>query len=107
MKIDVFWVWFIAFGVALLFQNYFTVKKTDWDVSYTFTTDSMDYIGYGQQSITCSGDNMTWTTLRTWLEQNIQRENVDNSLQVVVLAAHKGESNRFWHPFWKALSNSA
>ncbi len=103
MKIDMFGLWFGAFMVCLITQNHFTFKKVSWNVSYTYTTDSMDYIAYGQQSIISENSDLDWSSVRKFLGEDIMyNNNNDEQVHVVILAANKFDCNRFWRPFWKA-----
>ena len=105
MKIDMFWVWMVVIGLTFLFQQNFTEKKTTWDVSYTYTTNSMDFIAYGQLSLTSPGSTLPWIAARKWAEDNLERENMVNEKPtVVILAIHKDTDERFFMPFWKHLN---
>ncbi|MDH4319906.1 MAG: hypothetical protein OEV73_00255 [Desulfobulbaceae bacterium] len=99
MKIDVFWVWLAAFILVVLFQNYCTIKKSSLDVSYTWTTSKMDFIVYGQQSLTCDGDDVSWAVIRDFLAKDINNNQSEDAI-VTVLAVHKYDTSRYWHPFW-------
>ena len=102
MKIDMVLVWMAAFFVVVLFQNFFTVKKTDWDVSYEYTTDKMDYIAYGQKIVTVTKESdLDWASLRDWLADNVDGAKNGGPVVVAVLGTNKRESNRYWRPFWQ------
>ncbi len=102
MKIDMVLVWMVAFIAVMMFQNYFTVKKTEWDVSYSYTTESMDYIAYGQKVVTVtSSSGLDWASLRAWLADNVDGAKNGDTVIVTVLGTNKRESDRYWRPFWK------
>jgi|GEM_PF-2525847 len=103
MKIDVLWFWVAAFCLALVIQNFFTVKESEWDVSYTYTNDSMDYIAYGQTVLTCKGDTITWVGIKKFIETDVLN-GVEESPNATVLAVHRRDVNRYWRPFWKEFA---
>lgn len=104
MKFDMVWVWMAAFMAVMLFQNFFTVRKTDWDISYTYTTDAMEYIAYGQKVVTVtSSSDLDWASLRAWLADEIKETKGEKSAIVTILGTNKRDSTRYWRPFWKAV----
>ena len=105
MSIDMFWVWLAVIASTFIFQNHFTEKKTTWDVSYTYTTDAMDCIAYGQMSLTSAGTSLPWRAAQTCIAKYMMEENGDDEqVLVIVLAAHKDTEKRFFVPFWKHLN---
>lgn len=104
MKIDMTWVWLFGFMAVMLFQGYFTVKKTSYDVSYSYTTSSMEYIAYGQTALVCTGGDLDWASLRSWLVEDIGERTGEKDVLVTVLGTSKRDSDRYWRPFWKRVS---
>lgn len=102
MNIDMFWIWLVVITSTFVFQNHFTEKKTTWDVSYTYTTESMDYIAYGQMSLVCPGDSLPWRAAKTYIAKNRMEENGDDEkVLVTILAVHKDTEKRLFVPFWR------
>lgn len=101
MKIDVFWVWFIAFFAALLFQNFFTVKKSVFDVSYVYTSNSKDTVSFGQAALSGAGDILTFHDAKTFVKQCLDMEQKSFApVDVVVLSVKSRTTDRYWRPFW-------
>ncbi len=104
MSIDMVWVWLAVITSTFIFQNHFTEKKTTWDVSYTYTTEAMNYIAYGQVSLTSAGESLPWRAAKTWVEKNVMKDDSDDkSVTAVILAVHKDTCKRFFVPFWKHM----
>jgi hypothetical protein len=106
MKIDMIYVWAAGLLLVMLFQNFFTVKKTDYDVLYSYTTNEMGYIAYGQTTIVCTGNaDLDWASLRVWLVKDVKARTGEDSAVVTVLGTNKRDSDRYWRPFWMVISS--
>lgn len=105
MKIDVFWIWFACFWLAVGVQNFFTVKKTVWDVSYSYYTHAMDYAEDRQTVVSCENvDELDWLSLKTFLVKDAKKETGEDVF-ITILGTNKASSTRYWRPFWKVLSS--
>jgi hypothetical protein len=106
MKIDMFWIWFAVVMAAILFQSFFTVKKSTWDVSYTYTTDATASPTYGQIALKSVGDSLSFVEVQQYLKKDIEADRADGkTVGVVVLSVQRRNTDRFWQPFWRKLTS--
>ncbi len=105
MTIDMIWVWIVVIIMTVIFQNHFTETKTTWEVSYTYTNENMEYIAYGQMTITNPGSSLPWMSARDFIAQTVMADNGNNvPVEVTILNTQRGTDERVILPFWKHLS---
>ena len=105
MNIDMFWIWFTVIILTFAFQNHFTEKKSTWEVSYTYTTEKMEYIAYGQMSLTGPGTSIPWLAVKKYIAKNkTESSETGEEAIVVILAVHKEYDIRIFSPPWKHIT---
>ena len=102
MNIDMFWIWLVIITSTLIFQNHFTEKVTTWDVVYTYTDDSTDFLTYGQMSLTSHGSSLPWRAARRYIKNDVEKKE-HGDVVVTILAVHKEIDKRVFNPFWKHI----
>lgn len=106
MKIDMVLVWVAVFMCVWAFQNFFTYKKTVWDVSYSYYTPEMIYAEDRQTVVSCEGDDLDWAPLKAFLVKDAKKEKGDDAFVfITILGTNKVRSDRYFRPFWKVLSS--
>lgn len=106
MKIDVFWIWFLCFWLAAGMQNFLTIKKSSFDVSYHFKMQESEGAALGQIVLTAENcDSMSFVQAGRFIKKDLE-ESLGETVSVVILNISKRETIRYWHPFWKESTSS-
>ncbi|MDH4319931.1 MAG: hypothetical protein OEV73_00380 [Desulfobulbaceae bacterium] len=105
MKIDVFWIWFACFWLAVGMQNFLTVKKSSFDIAYHFKTQESGRVAFGQMSVTAENtDSLSFAEAGGFIKKDLEKS-LDEDVSVVVFNVNKRESARYWQPFWRKFAS--
>lgn len=106
MKIDVFWIWFACFWLAVGMQNFLTVKKSSFDVAYHFKTEESGSLAFGQMSLTAENtESLSFGDAGRFIQKDLEKS-LGEGVSVVVFNVNKRETVRYWRPFWETARSS-
>lgn len=100
MKVDAFWIWFVCAVLALGVQDFLTITKNSFDVSFHMMAQDSGNEAFGHMNLTVEGDPPTFTEVGKFIEDYFKKTTGED-VSIVVLTVSKIGKEGYWKYFGK------